>query len=140
MQYKKFEENFLLGKKLLHQKWTLEKTLYFEKNLLLTLEKTLYFEKNLLLKSNWKQSTLLMITRPALYPAGSTFWNKTPKSQLPINRISSSFFASHLLASLKAIECSTGPSVGSIYQNWILQVVGLIGWLVLPAVGWSSYH
>ncbi len=33
-----------------------------------------------------------MITRPALCPAGSTFWNKTPKSQLPINRISSSFF------------------------------------------------
>ncbi len=27
-----------------------------------------------------------------LHPAGSTFWNKTPKSQLPINRISSFFF------------------------------------------------
>ncbi len=50
-----------------------------------------------------------MITQ---YPAGSTFWNKIPKSQLPINRISSSFFfVSHLLASLKAIiECSVGPS------------------------------
>ncbi len=55
-----------------------------------------------------------MITRPALCPAGSTFWNKTPESQLPINRISSSFFfAPHLLASLKAIECSTGPSIGT---------------------------
>ncbi len=39
----------------------------------------------------------LMITWPALCPAGSTFWNKTPKSQFPINRISSSFFAPHLL-------------------------------------------
>ncbi len=35
---------------------------------------------------------MLMITWPALCPAGSTFWNKTPKSQLPFNRISSSFF------------------------------------------------
>ncbi len=35
---------------------------------------------------------VLMITRPALCPAGSTSWNKTSKSQLPINRISSSFF------------------------------------------------
>ncbi len=35
---------------------------------------------------------ILMITWPALCPAGSTFWNKTPKSQLPINRVSSSFF------------------------------------------------
>ncbi len=51
-----------------------------------------------------------MITQPALCPAGSTFWNKTPKSQLPINQISSSFFALHLLASLNAIESSTGPS------------------------------
>ncbi len=51
-----------------------------------------------------------MINRLALCPAGSTFWNKTPKSQLLINRISSSFFAPHLLASLKAIECSTGLS------------------------------
>ncbi len=51
-----------------------------------------------------------MITRPALCPAGSTFWNKTPKSQLLINRISSSFFVPHLLASLKAIEYSTAPS------------------------------
>ncbi len=59
----------------------------------------------------------LMITRPALCPAGSTFWNKTPKSQLPINQISSSFFAPHLLASLKATECSTGPSAGPIYQD-----------------------
>ncbi len=33
-----------------------------------------------------------MITWPALCPAGSTFWNKTSRSQLPINRISSSFF------------------------------------------------
>ncbi len=33
-----------------------------------------------------------MITGPSLCPAGSTFWNKTPKSQFPINRISSSFF------------------------------------------------
>ncbi len=33
-----------------------------------------------------------MITWPALCPAGSTFWNKTPKSQLPINWISSSIF------------------------------------------------
>ncbi len=51
-----------------------------------------------------------MITQPALCPTGSTFWNKTPKSQFPMNRISSSFFfAPHLPASLKAIECSTGP-------------------------------
>ncbi len=34
----------------------------------------------------------LMTTRPALCPAGSTFWNKTPKSQLPIYRISFCFF------------------------------------------------
>ncbi len=34
----------------------------------------------------------IMITWPALCPAGSTFWNKTTKSQLPINRISSSLF------------------------------------------------
>ncbi len=34
-----------------------------------------------------------MITRPALCPAGSTFWNKVPKSQLPYNRISSFFCA-----------------------------------------------
>ncbi len=52
----------------------------------------------------------LMITWPALCPARSTPWNKTPESQLPINRISSSFFAPYLLASLKAIECSTGLS------------------------------
>ncbi len=51
-----------------------------------------------------------MITRPALCPAGSTFWIKTSKSQLPINRISSYFFALHPLALLKAIECSTAPS------------------------------
>ncbi len=50
-----------------------------------------------------------MITWPALCPAGNTFWNKIPKSWLPIYRISSSFFALHLLASLKATECSTGP-------------------------------
>ncbi len=31
MQYKKFGENFLGEKKLLNQKWNLEKTLYFEK-------------------------------------------------------------------------------------------------------------
>ncbi len=55
-----------------------------------------------------------MVTRPALCPARSTFWNKTPKSQLPINRISSSFFfVPHLLATLKAIECGTGPSGGT---------------------------
>ncbi len=49
--------------------------------------------------------------------SGSTFWNKTPKSQLSINRISSFFFfAPHLLASLKAIECSTGPFVGPILE------------------------
>ncbi len=53
---------------------------------------------------------MLMITRPALCPVGSPFWNKTPKFQLPINRIYHIFLAPHLLASLKAIECSTGPS------------------------------
>ncbi len=80
----------------------------------------------------------IMITWPAICPARSTFWNKTPKSQLPINRISSSFFAPHLSALLKAIlECSTGSSSGPIYQNWILQVVEQ---LVLPAVRWSSYY
>ncbi len=36
-----------------------------------------------------------MITRSALCPPGSTFWNKTPKSRLPINQISSSFFGPH---------------------------------------------
>ncbi len=51
-----------------------------------------------------------MITRPALCPAGSPCWNKTPKSQLPINGIHHLLFAPHLLASLKAVECSTGPS------------------------------
>ncbi len=81
-----------------------------------------------------------MITWPALCPARITFWNQTPKSQLPINRISLSFFALHLLASLKAIKCITGPSVGPIYQNWILQIVGPVGRLVLPAVRWSSYQ
>ncbi len=34
----------------------------------------------------------LMINWPALCLAGSTFWNKTSKSQLPINRISLVFF------------------------------------------------
>ncbi len=50
------------------------------------------------------------------------------------------FFAPHLLVPLKAIECSMGPSVGPVYQNWILQVVEPVGRLVLPAVRWSSYH
>ncbi len=35
VQYKKFGENFFIWKKLLNQKWNLEKTLYIEKNLLL---------------------------------------------------------------------------------------------------------
>ncbi len=88
----------------------------------------------------WQHHPHWMITWPALCPAGSTFWNKTRKSQLPINRISSFFFVPYLLASLKAVECSTGPSIGPIHQNWILQVVGPVGRLVLPAVCWSSYH
>ncbi len=59
----------------------------------------------------WSWTIVLMITRPALCPTESTFWNKTPKSQLTINRILSSFFLRPIyLASLKAVECSMGPS------------------------------
>ncbi len=49
------------------------------------------------LKQTCYTTRLLMITWPALCPAESTSWNKTPKSQLPVNRISSPiFFLRHI--------------------------------------------
>ncbi len=69
MQYKKFGENFLLGKKLPNQKLNSEKTLYFEKNLLRKSKmKTKYFIK----KQTWKKIMKLEKLLVTLIPI-STF-------------------------------------------------------------------
>ncbi len=80
----------------------------------------------------------IMITRPTLCPAGSTFWNKTPKSRLPINQISSSFF----WATSTAVTESNRMQYGSFRRtnisklNFASSKAG--GTAGLPAVRWSS--
>ncbi len=62
----------------------------------------------------------LMVTRPALCIAGSTFWNKILKSQLPINRISLSFFCVASTGITESNRMLQVLPVEPMYQNLIL--------------------